>query len=107
MAEILRFLSNVVVFGTGWRVGMLCGTHPLLQKIEQLLDTLVHAAGVSLQHQLRSLGLLVLRVDSREPCSGIRIADRLSRCFEKRNRSVVDVTQWWQLLITSGWIRRT
>lgn len=45
------------------------GPHPLLEQVDQLLDALIHAAGVRFQHQLWSLGLLVLRVDSSETCT--------------------------------------
>lgn len=67
--------------------------HSLLQKIKQLLDTLVHTAGISLQHQLRSLGLLVLWVDSCEPYNDNINACKLGQLFKKMNQSLTDMNQ--------------
>lgn len=65
-------------------------THSLLQEIKQLLDTLVHTAGISLQHQLRSLRLLIFRVNSCESYDeNKRILAR--SVIQKRNQSVTAI----------------
>lgn len=40
--------------------------HPLLKQVNKLLYALIHTAGVRLQHQLWSLGLLILRINASE-----------------------------------------
>ena len=40
--------------------------HPLLKQVNDLLNALIHIAGVGLQHQLWSLWLLILRVNASE-----------------------------------------
>lgn len=43
-------------------------SHPFLQKLHDLLDTVVHVTGVCFQHQLRGLWFFVFRINPSETC---------------------------------------
>lgn len=49
--------------------------HPLLEKLHDLLDTVIDVTGVRFQHQLRGLRFLILRIDPREALKGQRTTE--------------------------------
>lgn len=45
-------------------------SHPLLQQLHDLLDTVIHVTGVCLQHQLRGFRFLILGIDPSKTWKG-------------------------------------
>lgn len=54
---------------------LLAFSHPFLEKLHNLLDTVVDITGVRFQHQLRSLWFFILRIDPSEAFKGQQTAE--------------------------------